>query len=338
MTKHQAKGTSAHRNAKDCNLCGRATDLYMCHECATLLAEQLKTVGWYINRLVEQVYGQSRLGAIDSSHVSDGYGYALLIDDRALARIKAIRATLETWVIVCDGPQSPLIAPQSGEMTMVPMVSRPGHSEPLEARYARWLGSHIKMLRYKQDSHRLYHDLSAHNKAAWHIINRPADVCCGPCPELVRNYEKPSETVGVLEPCGTMLYAQEHASTVQCPTCRTTHDVDQLRESLRHMVKDMLFTGPELRRLMETRLNDRMPKASFYRLISDGRLVPRKFVQVKIKGKLKQHALFTYDDVCAAREKPRPKPRNTHGNTRAGTELATDYDDENPCGADGLAG
>jgi hypothetical protein len=98
--------------------------------------------------------------------------------------------------------------------------------------------------------------------------------------------------------CGTLLYAEEGSADVTCPNCRTRHNVDDLRTALRETVRDMLFSGPELLRLMETRLNDRMSKSTFYQLIRDGRLQARH-----VKDDVPQ---YTYDDLCEAREKPKP--------------------------------
>jgi hypothetical protein len=128
-------------------------------------------------------------------------------------------------------------------------------------------------------------DLLAYAKEAWKIINRPADNCCGPCPSTVDE-----------SPCGTLLYAEEKATVVQCPRCRKRHNVEALRESLRNAVRDMLFTAGELRKLMDTRLNDRMPKATFYKMIQDGRLVARCTADDGVK-------MYTYNDVCMARQK-----------------------------------
>jgi hypothetical protein len=212
--------------------------------------------------------------------------------------LRRIRVTLGDWVADCGG----LAATWSHESGELVPAHQAGHSEPLEARYARFLAGHIKAIRRHQDSRKLYDLLVAYSREGWRLINRPADLCCGPCPTPTHDMEGGEGTV-----CGTMLYASEHADTVQCSRCRERYDVEDLRNALREYVKELMFTGSELRRLMETRLNDRMPKATFYKLIADGRLQPRQFRSETIKGKLIATPMFTYADVCVAREKPVPQ-------------------------------
>lgn len=337
MSKHNKQ----RRNPKPCNTCGRASEMPMCSSCADELHALLigghthfgqPGIVWYISRLVEQAYGQSRLGSIDSAHGSDD-GYALLIDERCTELLARIRAVLGDWVACFDG----LAATWANETGQVAMVTRPGHSEPLEARYARWLAGHIKLIRRHQDSRRLFDALSSFAKESWRVINRPADVCCGPCTTW---FKGPPGQEDLKQQCGTMLYADENASTVKCSRCRTKYDVEVLRNAMRDKLKDMLFTGAELRRLMETRLNDRIPKATFYRLIADGRLEPRKFR----RANKKTEPLFTYADVVQAREKPVPvqhsrakvSQKGNTGNGQSRGHLGANAKDEKACATDGL--
>jgi LSD1 subclass zinc finger protein len=113
-----------------------------------------------------------------------------------------------------------------------------------------------------------------------------------------------------MKPCGTLLYAAEGASTVQCPLCHTLHDVELLRESLKAYVTDMLFTRADLVNLMETRLNDRIPQPTFTKLLRDGRLQPRKYEQeLNAKDEWVAVPMYTYNDVCEARAKDPPHKR-----------------------------
>lgn len=278
----------------------------MCASCGAELRELLiggpsvrsqPGIIWYIGRLLEQAYGESRLGTIDSSHTDD-YGYALLIDDRATTLLARINGTLREWVAYCD-PLASMLRHEQAKGGTLPHLASLDLPMGLQARY---LAGHLKVIRRREDSRVLYDALLNYAKDAWRIINRPADLCCGPCPTKLPS---PPRDEPEYE-CGTMLYANEHDDTVQCSVCRQRYDVAELREALRERVKDMLFTGLELRRLMETRLNDRIPKATFYKLIADGRLSPRKFVPIKDTHPVKFDAMFTYNDVCEAREKPVP--------------------------------
>lgn len=300
------------RKVKACNVCQRPTEMVMCPHCGDELRHLLigmrgvhgqPGLAWLAVRIFEQAYGQSRLGAIDSSHGRND-GYALLTDDRCTRLLGEIRATLDDWVAHCGG----LSATWRDENGQVAMSGRPGHSEPLESRQARYLAGHIKVLRRHKDSKRLVDSLRRFTDEATRLINRPADVCCGPCTTW---FKGPPPNPELKQQCGTMLYAEPDAKTVTCTRCKTRYDVEALRDAMRDKLKDMLFTGSELRRLMETRLNDRIPKATFYKMIGDGRLVPRKLRRANGKSE----PLFTYADVVEAREKPVPQPKSKHTKT-----------------------
>lgn len=276
-----------------CKTCQRATnDAFICRRCGIELHDLLvgsrepdgqPGIVWYLGRLRESAYGQTKL-ARPLGAKSAREGYALLVDKRAVQLLGEITRCLARWEAITEG----LRALHSPEMMLVHTGTPERAVERLDVRRARYIAVHARMLRHHcRDVHRLQAELMSFARRGWSIINRPDDICCGPCPSPTG------------EPCGTLLYALEGASTVRCPNCHAVHDVSELREALRAHVKDMLFTGPELRKLMETRLNDHIPKSTFNQLIRDGRLKSRRW-------DADCEPMFTYDDVCEAREKPKP--------------------------------
>lgn len=289
---------------KCCKVCQGQSDLYLCQRCTNEIRELLvgkrihedrsqPGICWYIGRLTEQAYGQSKLG-ISNGAKSSREGYALLVDKRAIELLDRIRATLWHWQtqLATDKAHRDRDsgAPASTLSDFQPSV---GITTPA---LARWVANrHMKALRRHPNSYQLHAALLSYAKQAWRIINRPPDMCCGPCPTMLAPLRGEKDA----KPCGTLLYAEERESRVKCPRCRMRHDVEQLRDALRHTVTDMLFTGPELLRLMETRLNDRLPKPTFYKYVKDGRLQPRSIANDGVK-------FYTYNDVCEAREKPAP--------------------------------
>lgn len=284
------------RSTRRCEQCGmRSQDAWMCSHCAHELRCLLVGSGqkpvietshdkaqpgiiWYIKRLEEAAYRQTVLAkSIGARTTSSGYG--LLVDARAAKLLAQIASTLALWSDVCAG-----------------LTGSQGHEQPVvgNAARARFIASRVGPLCVQnKDSARLYTMLLGYAKDGWRVINRPADNCCGPCPTLLV-VDKAEED------CGTILYAEDRAQKVMCPRCRVVHSVPDLRAALRNRVRDMLFDGPELLALMETRLNDRIPRSTFYDLLRDGRLQPRS---ERPDGTM----LFTYDDVCEAREKPARK-------------------------------
>lgn len=284
------------RRHKCCDACHKPVpDAYLCRRCGIQLRDLLiggsdqPGIIWYMARLRESAYGQSKLGRAGSSR-STREGYALLTNQRAVKLLAQISATLAHWEAHCEA----LSATYGHEHGLL-AIGTPGMAvERLETRRARFIAAHVSLIRkHHADAVRLHDDLLRYAKQSWSIINRPNDICCGPCPTSVVDKESNREN-----PCGTLLYAEEGSAVVACPACKALHSVGDLRTRLREQVRDELFTGPELLRIMETRLNDRMSKSTFYQLIRDRRLQARK-VNDGVPH-------YTYNDVCDARKKPKP--------------------------------
>lgn len=311
------------RKPTTCNVCGRAVNQsYICRRCGRELRELLvgepmasavvetehskgqPGIAWYIMRLQESAYRQTVMERNLGGHGMRS-GYDQLGNRAAIDLLGKITWTLDHWNARLDR----LVGPHSPQPHLPGMVAWPDGLDGSESVLnANRLADHVSELRHGcEDIDRLVHDLLTYAKDGWRIINRPDDICCGPCPNVVDECDDHRIPTGRQVACGVMLYAEEFeqdgkrttADTVVCPKCHAKHDVSQLREELKRQVRDMLFTGYELLKLMETRLNDRMPKSTFYQLIRDGRLKARGFDE---NGQPR----YTYDDVCEAREKPRP--------------------------------
>lgn len=298
-----------HKRIQACKVCERATNhAYICRRCANEIREMLiggnaidsqPGITWYVRRLRESAYRQTRLArSLSARSTTDGY--ALLGNKQAAELLARIGTVLARWEAVCDR----LAATHTHENALGNTGQPTRDFERLEVKRARFIASHVVLLRHHcPQVAKLHAELLDCVRNAWRIINRPDDVCCGACPTEMDDDK----------PCGTLLYAEEGAATVQCPLCHVLHDVDALRESLRNQVSDMLFTRAELTKLMETRLNDRIPHGTFGKLLRDGRLQPRKIEQQVIKGDDGETTtidvpMFTYNDVCEARMKPGRKP------------------------------
>lgn len=301
-----------HRKIQSCQTCGRATNsAYICrrcsNECHDLLVGSRDVDGqpgiiWYIRRLRESAYGQARMERNPGAR-SDNVGYALFGNKSAADLLARISAALALW----EGTVEALSARHSRETGWVHTGSPTRDPERLEAQRARYIAAHVVLIRHHcRDAHRLHSVMLGFAKEAWRIINRPNDFCCGPCPTMIVQPYVTSHG-NDLKPCGTLLYAEENAATVMCPLCHTLHDVELLRDGMKAYVQDMLFTRADLVKLMETRLNDRIPQPTFTKLLRDGRLQPRKIEQhINEAGEWVEVAMFTYNDVCEARDKPVP--------------------------------
>lgn len=270
---------------KNCRVCGRgAGDGFLCVFCGNELRELLiggdgershPGIVWYISRLEECAYRQTQLN-YDASVRGSCDGYALLPDRRARELLGDILLVLTRWNMAVEA------------LTGVTGCWGPV-GETVSLAFA--IAKHIKLIRRSmRNVDRMHAELTVLAKRARSIINRPVDICCGPCPTIFNEDYGPA--CGSV--CGTLLYAELNARKVKCSRCCEEYDVDDLRENLREMVRDTLFTGPELLRLMETRLNDRTPKSTFYRLVKSGRLQARGYNAFG-------QPMFTYEDVRVAR-------------------------------------
>lgn len=305
------------RKPKECKQCGRSVSTsFICRRCGRELRDLLAGDGidepveadkhskgqpgivWYISRLRETAYRQTlmerNLGAKTSRS-----GYYLLGSKPAIDLLGKISFELSDWSARLDG----LTAPHAQDDDGSGVIAWPDGLDGLDAWRVRYLADHIPELRHHcADVDILLKNLLQYVRDAWRIINRPNDICCGACPNLITDQENPN---GPKVACDAMLYAEEFETTVQCLRCRAQHDVSQMRDELIRRTHNMLFTGSELLRLMETRINDRMPKSTFYQLIKDGRLQPRGYDS-------EDAPMYTYDDVCEARSKPVPGRRLKH--------------------------
>lgn len=301
----------AHKRIQTCKVCRRATNnAYICRRCANdchdLLVGSKDVDGqpgiiWYMKRLRESAYGQTRMERSAGAR-ADNAGYALFGNKSAADLLARINTALARWEAIVEA----LRATQRHETGWVHTGSPTRDFERLESRRARYIAAHMVLLRHHcKDAHRLHAELLDAARQAWRIINRPNDICCGPCPTIIMETETKHEGA-----CGTLLYAEENSSTVTCPLCHTIHDVELLRDGLKAYVTDMLFTRADLVNLMETRLNDRIPQPTFTKLLRDGRLQPRKYEQeLNHRGEWAAVAMFTYNDVCEARLKEPPHKR-----------------------------
>jgi hypothetical protein len=277
---------------------------------------------WYIKQLYKAAYRQSRLapsvgktGGQECSRMkaekcdgkpgnpcdwcdTSGSGSGgLLADTRATVLLHRIAVVLSDWEARCYTCKDRV----NDQRVLLLIDTAADYPEALCIRQARFLAAHVRLLRrHDKDVLRLHNQMLSFAREAWVVINQPPQLCCGKCPNMVTDKD-----TGEDKKCSVIMYAEETAKTVQCPKCRATHDVEQLREQMRSEALDYVLPASELRHLMETRLNDRIPKSSFYQLVRDGRL------RAHSEG-VDGVALYTYQDVCAARALPPPERKVAH--------------------------
>jgi LSD1 subclass zinc finger protein len=216
----------------------------------------------------------------------------LLGNKQAAELLARIGTVLARWEAICDR----LRATHSPETGWVHTGHPTKDYERLEVKRARYIASNVVLIRHHcAEAARLHAELLDCARNGWRIINRPNDVCCGPCPTMIQQDKE-------LKPCGTLLYAEEGATGVQCYLCHTNHSVETLRDMLKQQVSGMLFTRAELVNLMATRLNDPIKQTTFGKYVRTKRLQPREIRrETDDDGNVVEIPMYTYDDVCAAR-------------------------------------
>lgn len=274
--------------ASNCKVCKAKSDANLCWPCTNDLRQLLmgsdeqgtghNGIGWYSSRLRETVYRQDRLGN-SAGRPTVLHGYSQLPNEPARDLLHRIRSTLLAWLVdSMSYIDSQKLSKSEQAVSFGRTLAR-----LTEGEIAAMLVGRMRTLRAVEGIELLHAVLLRLSKEAWRVINRPAETCCGPCPD-----------------CSTVLYSHPEDASVVCPHCKETYVVEDLRRMMREHISDMLFTGPELRKLCETRLNDPIPKSTFYALISDQRLVPRY-------RREDGTSFFTYDDLQHARSKPKRK-------------------------------
>jgi hypothetical protein len=219
---------------KECTNCGRAVqNSFICRRCGIELRDLLigskedkgqPGIIWYIQRLRETAYRQSRMTLVGTTAVRNDVdpddtgvdsGYALLADNRAVKLLSQISVTLAVWNADCDA----LAGSARHDNPWVAVVVAGKGSNGLDEARARRLAASIPRLRHTSPGIKgLHADMLGYAKKAWRIINRPNDICCGPCTAI---HPDTSQSPPVEKMCRIMLYAEEHAEIVACPKCRT---------------------------------------------------------------------------------------------------------------------
>lgn len=293
-----------------CKKCGGRSELYLCWECGKdirwLLVgkpverrigsqagfDEQPGIVWYLDRLREAAYRQTRLGR-GSAHrkTKPASESDLLPDKRACELRQQIHNTLSIWVRAIT---------ETRGVTFEPLHGRVGANySATGADMATWLAHHITAVMSEPDAHVLHADLARCCKEAARLINRPPELYLGLCKQP-RTDENGAE-VG----CGTPLRADYDAADVQCGRCKTSYEVDALKAALLCQIEAMLFTGPDLLRILAV-IGEPIPSSTWYG--SEGR--PGVRYRVQPRGWSGDEPMYVYSDVRAAMMR-RDEPEST---------------------------
>lgn len=311
----------------ECTRCGERCELFLCWNCGKAIRRLLvgqkvarrkgteaqgeePGIIWYLDRLMESAYLQTRMGSSSVRTAPDSM--PLLPDNRASKLRHTIHAELTSWVKqITEGRRVRFLPLDSVEPEFIGPL-RPGWRRiPADytassADMARWLAHNLLAIMSEENAAELYDGLVALTKKAHRAIDRPELQLFGECSKPMGE-----STEGVPLTCGVKLYAEKGESVVGCPRCRSTYGVDELREDMRTRARDQPMTGADVLRMMRL-AGEAPPPSTFYKVLR--RVVPRQYLHAD--GQRNQHQtpgckeLYAYDDVVTKLdEKPTHRRR-----------------------------
>ena len=225
------------------------TDRFLCRTCTSALADLLRDIPWFLDRLAEAAVGQTRLsepGAGRGTQRDILHGDTPLVaclgllpeaDDLERARRDRHRRALANALRLggCNMQASELLAEigdslaywcstlcEDRGLTYTPMHS-PGRRLTLGAEHAIWLKRHIESIAQFDCAGDIAMDVWGHRRDIERAINQPmVMVQLGTCPVDILT------TGEVMSTCGARLRAPAGAETTYCRRCFTTHSVSRL--------------------------------------------------------------------------------------------------------------
>ncbi|PQM45681.1 hypothetical protein C1Y40_04125 [Mycobacterium talmoniae] len=245
-----------------CTVCDAKTDLFLCRTHVAAVRSMLtglcvgpeldnghRGAGW-LTWLVQAAHGQTRLG--ESARRSTDKGSPMLCNTRASGLLATVRNMLSTWIrdlcemrgVVCE------------------------LANPSEVAMAAWLLKHVDAIALHPGADEFYDELEQRVKEIDRMINRPkSPVELGRCPTLL------TEGYGQRQ-CTANLVARPADRQIQCPSCKTTYDVEKLIHDRLDEAKDWLFSEREVLDIMDG-IGEPIPRRTWRSWRANGKLIDR---------------------------------------------------------------
>ena len=142
---------------------------------------------------------------------------------------------------------------------------------------ALWLHRHVTAIAADPGFDVCYSEIAELIRDIRRVINPPESMrFLGPCPtELDDGHSGKCKEPRHPHPCNTQLRAHRHATNVECPRCRTTHDIDELGREHLERIGETSFTVRELTDFILPMLREPVPPGRTIRhWIATGKLIP----------------------------------------------------------------
>jgi hypothetical protein len=239
-----------------CQACGRRTELYLCEDCKTLLANQLDDLPWLLDELDARIQQLARTSIGTIGRTSKDPAELTPIDFDAAETARAVRTKLIHWVTTVAERHSGRRMPALGTV----------HTKDL----ARWLTANLNAIQRLNIAGKLYRDIKTlvgtdqRGGQLVAAINRTERHCFGQCTTITGRdrHGKPRE-------CGTVLWDDKEAIELTCPACGAT--VDARRQLNEARIRSDLRTFDLLLETLDN-LNEHVPRVKLSAWVTTGRL------------------------------------------------------------------
>ena len=238
-----------------CQRCGARSTLFLCRTDTEALADMLDGLPRWIGHLTEAALGQTRLGDPQRRHRGDEQ--PMRYNPKAATLLQRVHATLGAWIRhLCE----------ARALTPPEIVSAPQRCQ--------WLRTQVNAIAADETAAECYNEIEALIADIERRINRPSPPrFLGPCitdpaPEEVLTQRR---TNGYHDTrCNRALSAERTATTVSCPQCQQTYDVDAVMEALFAQAGHSLMTVRELVDFVLPKLDEPVPERTLLRWIKQG--------------------------------------------------------------------
>lgn len=254
-----------------CQRCGGKSQLWLCRACETDLRKQLLSLSWLIDRLTEKALGQTREG--ESVRRSSDLTTPMPCNLSASADLDRVHAMLVRWVQdICEtrGAIYPgrRMVPRDF-IGPLPQGTVRGHATNATRSAAIWLANNTGAIACDEAAGMCCDEVADAAELIVKVIYRPEPDYrfLGPCPaRLTDNY---GERI-----CNTQLTAGRVERDVQCPSCKTTHRVDELHDQQIRDTDAKSFTLSELYKVILPINREYVPLRTLQHWVARNVLVP----------------------------------------------------------------
>ena len=269
----------------ECQTCGRKTNLYLCTTCTNELQElltSLVTTGtrttitnqgktasgrpWRIEQnrpmpgLIEYLHhaanGQAKLGE-QGPKVSGHNETPIKHNPKAANLLQELHEALGQWARHINRTYGPQLDWRT------------------TTGFAHYLATNTHHLAQDQDGGEAFSRIHGLIRQTEKTLNRPQPLrFCGPCPTTLTPDHNPKCEQRHPHQCGTQLQAPRTAIEVRCPTCKTSHRIEELHQRLLANIDQWRFTRSDILRILDG-LGEHLPPGTFDTWRARNQLNPR---------------------------------------------------------------